>query len=188
MRRALTMLGLLIALAASAVIPSSVAQFSPNPFAPTYSAGEERVSAAAPTDIFCVEGPTSGSGRILNVTVYLNLGTTGTSAIWIKRSTLNTGGTSFAATPAKRDSNISAASTMTLRMYTVNPTSLGVEQGRLQRLPLQRIVGDFKAYAFDWATLPIVLNGPNEALCLNGEGGALGATFIIVSIIVQQGN
>lgn len=170
------------------------AQFTLNPYAPTYSvtAGVASVSATA-TDIFCIEGGSSGVTRILRITVIGSATTAGGTVIdFFKRTTLNTGGTSTTVNPLAHDSKL-PASTVNVRVYTANPTTLGTQAGDYYHTSLQfPVLSTAGAIptVLDFTPLgmPGVLNGTNEAICGNIATVAppAGASFN-VNVSLQQG-
>lgn len=171
------------------------AQFTLNPYAPTYSAsiGSASVAATA-TDIFCVEGGSSGVTKVMRIQI-IGAATTagGTTVDFFKRTTLNTGGTFTTTNPLAHDSKF-AASTVTLRAYTANPTTLGTSSATSYyhtalQFPVLATAGAFPS-SLDFTPFAAVgtLNGTTEAICANLNGGTApaGASFT-VNVTLQQG-
>lgn len=137
------------------------------------------VPPAAATDIFTIVG---SANKVIRVTRLVITGTQTTGGVadvlLIKRSALNTSGTSTAPTPIPLDSN-DAPATAVLAAYTVNPGGLGASVGMLaseklfvsattaqpQRLDLLFGVRNGKAVTLRSATqlLAVNLNGATYA-------------------------
>ena len=98
----------------------------------TYSAAAKFTAATAATDIFTITGSATKTIRITKV-VISGIQTTGgiLDFFLIKRSAVNTGGTSAVVTAVPFDSN-SPAATASVASYTVNPTALGAAIGTLK--------------------------------------------------------
>lgn len=142
----------------------------------TYSsASTALVPPASPTDIFTITGSV---GKTIRVTRLAISGTQTTAAtrdiLLIKRSTANTGGTSTTLTNVAHDST-SAASSATIRAYTVNPTSLGTAVGtvRTRKVFVAGTATNSDEFIVEWGprnAQSIVLRGVNEVLAVNLNG------------------
>lgn len=97
----------------------------------TYSASNVFVLAASATDVFTISGSATKTVKIYRVLFYLTA-TTGSNAtiVGVRRSSLNTGGTSSLLTGVANDTN-NAAATAVVRSYTANPTALGTLVGNM---------------------------------------------------------
>ena len=98
----------------------------------TYSASAVVTVAASATDIVTIYGSASKTVRITRIEVYGTQTTAGNgSVLLIKRSAVDTGGTSTNPTKVPHDSS-DAAATATVAQYTVNPTGLGAAIGTVR--------------------------------------------------------
>lgn len=146
----------------------------------TYSASASGfVPAASATDIFCIKGSATKTVKITSIAVS---GTTtagsgfSASTTLVKRSTIDTGGTSVTDTAVPHDSGDMAA-TAVVTHYTANPT-LGNAVGNLRahRLSIGTAggagnVGPLNQWDFGVrASKPIILRGVSEQLCINLGG------------------
>jgi hypothetical protein len=193
MRRILATLGLALVLAVGLVVPPGHAQFSSNPYAPTYSAGVVFLPGNAATDFACIEGGSSGAVRVLRVSLYVaNAAATAGTMLIIKRTSLNTGGTSVANPLIPRDSS-SSSSSVVLRTYTANPTALGVSAGNTETVLLSEtgfIPNSPAPFVFNWTSegQQPTLKGSAEALCFNNNASAvMNGAIIWITVVVQQG-
>lgn len=96
----------------------------------TYSASNVFTVAGSATDVFTISGSNTKTIFITDIVLYLTA-TAGSNAtiLGIRRSSLNTGGTSTLLTNITHDTN-NAASTAVVRSYTANPT-LGTSEGNI---------------------------------------------------------
>lgn len=102
-----------------------------NAATPTYSASTFFTLANSATDVFTISGSATKTIRIYRVLFYLTA-TTGSNAtiLGIRRSALNTGGTSSLLTNVAHDTD-NPASTAVVRSYTANPSALGASAGNM---------------------------------------------------------
>ena len=128
------------------------------------------VPAAAATDIACL---TAGSTKTLYVS-HISASGTATAAtvvdiVLVRRSTVDTGGTSAAATVVPRVST-SAAGTGVLTTWTVNPAALGTLVGNVDASKLTLVTtAATQPYTIDngvITTQPYTISG-TQALCIN---------------------
>jgi len=156
---------------------------------PTYSCSASVTLAATPTDVFTIYGSASTSVRIRRVEVS-GVATTagGMQVSLIKRSAVNTGGTSGAVTAVSHDSADSAA-TGTCLSYTANPAGLGTSVGAVRTfnvaMPLiANAVGPIgQIFGPDRGDKTIVLTGTTQGLAVNLNGGTVPAGgALLVSI------
>lgn len=142
----------------------------------TYSAAiTNLVSATLATDILTINGSASKTIRVTKISID-GLAVTGgnISVFLIKRSTVNTGGTSTTLTNVPHDS-ANAAGTAAVKAYTVNPTVLGTAVGTVRSNRVFISGGATTASAEDEQRFGdlgqgIVLRGTSESLCLNLAG------------------
>jgi hypothetical protein len=162
----------------------------PLPYEPTsYSATSVAfVSAASATDVFTITGSASKTIRIHKVKVSGT--TTSGSAIkitaqLIKRSTLDTGGTSVVATGVAHDSN-SPSATAVVRHYTANPTTLGTTVGVLRADTVaftgSGITGGVIEWNFEDFGQPVVLRGVAQNLAVNFSATTITGPVISISV------
>lgn len=145
----------------------------------TYSLAGSVTVAATPTDVVALSNP-ANSGKTLSVLLATVSGTStavqNALASLLKRSTLNTGGTSTTPTPVPHDSLQGAASGV-VNLYTANPTagtSLGAVRERVVGFVAPTGNGEGGLIA-DFTTRndkPIVLH-PGESLCVNLGGATI---------------
>jgi hypothetical protein len=141
---------------------------------PTYSASAWFNNVAAATDIFTIYGSNTRTIRITRVSI-----TTAESylAFFVRRSSVNTGGTSNVITAVPHDSGDNAA-TATVMNYTANPTGLGTLVGQVDTWNSGTVPNTF-TYGIN--TKPVILHGASQGFCINlnggGAGGAIGCTF-----------
>jgi hypothetical protein len=89
------------------------------------------VIPASATDVFTISGSSTKTIKIYRVLFYLTA-TTGSNAtiIGLRRSSLNTGGTSTLLSNVPHDTT-NAAGTAVVRSYTANPSALGTLIGNM---------------------------------------------------------
>lgn len=134
------------------------------------------VPAATPTDILTIAGSATKTIRVTSIR--FTLSTTAGSGILLnaslmKRSTVDSGGTSTVATDVPHDST-NPAGTAVVRGYTANPT-LGTAVGTIRaiRYDATPAAAANQEEVFEFGTRPsqtIVLRGTSEQLCLNFGG------------------
>lgn len=141
----------------------------------TYSASNVFVLPASATDVLTISGSATKTVKLFSILFYLTA-TTGSNAtiIGLRRSSLNTGGTSTLLTNVPNDTN-NAASTAVVRSYTANPTlgtlvgnnlTYGVYVsggGTISSLP-------FSYFIDNALEQPIILRGINQLFALNMNG------------------
>lgn len=147
----------------------------PIPYEPeTFSAGTGPFNlAATATDIWTIAGSNTKTIRIHRIK--FSATTTSGSAIklnvsLIRRSTLDTGGTSATVTAAKHDSN-NASATATVTRYTANPAALGTTVAQLRTdivgVTGSGISGGVVDWDFESGGQPLILRGTSENIALN---------------------
>lgn len=133
--------------------------------------------ATNPTDVFTITGSATKTVRIRQIQIS-GFAASATSAPLniIRRSTLNTGGTSTTPTAGQRDTADDPA-TATMRFYSVNPAALGTTSGTIDggRLGLVAASGvsqiDRMNFQYGWLNEKApVLRGATDSLCLNFGG------------------
>jgi hypothetical protein len=146
----------------------------------TFSVGIRSLSptSANPTDIITISGTNSKTVRVLQIRFSAIQSTAASQEIdIIKRSTLDSGGTSTTSTGVAWNSNF-PGSLATVTSYTVNPTTLGSSLGFLASAKMFVPAGgtvETEEYVFDFSQMGgVVLNDANELLAVNwGNGAAL---------------
>jgi hypothetical protein len=152
----------------------------------TYSAAFNLFSVTTVTDLFQIIGSATTTISInkISFTAYQ---TTAAQLLFTvaKRSSVNTGGTSTAATLVSHDSTDSSATTV-CSIYSAVPVS-GSNVGNIRSCSM--LVGPANAqnsssYTFDFGSnsKPIVLNGVTQALVLNLGGATMTAGSVYISI------
>lgn len=152
---------------------------------PTYSTSVTGLVPATlgATDIFTIQNPV-GSGIVVRVWVVALSGTAVTAitvdAGIVKRSSLNTGGTSTSPPAVPHDSNNPAALAV-VKAYTANPTSLGTLVGvkRSVKFPLLLAGAAVSAPAFELYTRS---GKPQQGYVLR-PGELLGINFTSTVVI-----
>jgi len=153
----------------------------------TYAALPFVVPAASATDLATIYGSATKLVKVRRVTVSLLAGSAAAALLFlVKRSTVNTGGTSTAATRVPMDST-NAAATATVLSYSANPaglgTSVGVIGGEYALVATSTTGGQSVRYEFGGlGAQPLVLRGVAEGLAINANGvtfasGALNVLF-----------
>lgn len=154
----------------------------------TYSASVNAAPAAAATDIFTITGNATTTVYITKVIISGSETTFGlVDTSLIKRSTVDTGGTSAGVTATPNDSNNAAASA-TLLSYTANPTGLGtpvgspIRRGYLPYASLTSTINPTVIFEFGDKGQPVVLRGIAQQLAVNLNAATLtgGAITIVV--------
>jgi hypothetical protein len=184
-----------IDVAASATVPSladSGLIVRPLPFEPnTYGAGSSNiVIAALPTDIWQITGSATKTIRVTRL-ILSGTTTSGTpisvNMTLVKRSALNTGGTSTVAANIPYDST-SPAGTATVRHYTVNPTALGTSVGnvRANRLTFQNTGTNGGTLNIEFENSPVILRGANETLNVNLGGVTVTGAIVAIAVEWQE--
>lgn len=135
------------------------------------------VPAASATDILTIIGSASKTIKVFEVRLMGSAGSAGSQEFdLIKRSTLDTGGTSTTATNVSFDST-NAAPTVVIKAYTANPSALGTSLGLVdaQLLFIPKVAGqlfDIK-YGEPDQEQGITLNSATENLAVNLAGGSV---------------
>jgi len=140
--------------------------------AQAYSASNVFVLPASATDVFTISGSATKTIKIFRILFYLTA-TTGSNAtiIGLRRSSLNTGGTSTLLNGIAHDTTNSAA-TAVVRSYTANPT-LGTLVGNMFTFGVYvsggGTIGSIPfSYVIDNAIAqPIVLRGTSQLFAVN---------------------
>jgi hypothetical protein len=143
--------------------------------------------AASATDVWCIKGSDTKTIKIQGIRISgLASNNTAVSAVVLKRSTENSGGTSTAVTVVPHDTN-DAASAATVLAYTANPT-LGTLVGRLRaeqiifagnsapNIASSPVVYQFSVYDGKVPTL----RGASESLCVNLNGQTVSGGLISI--------
>jgi len=141
----------------------------------TYSASNVFVLPASATDVFTISGSATKTIRIYRVLFYLTA-TTGSNAtiIGLRRSSLNTAGTSTLLTNVTHDTNNPVA-TAVVRSYTANPT-LGTLVGNMFTFGVYVSGGGtIGSLPFNYTiespiTEPIILRGTSQLFAVNMNG------------------
>ncbi len=139
----------------------------------TYSASNVFVIANSATDVFTISGSSTKTIKIYRVLFYLTA-TTGSNAtiIGLRRSSLNTGGTSTLLTNVTHDTT-NAAATAVVRSYTANPSALGTLVGNMFTFGVYvsggGTIGSIPfSYLIDNPIVqPIVLRGTSQLFAVN---------------------
>jgi hypothetical protein len=154
-------------------------------FQNTYVSAFNVAVAATATDIATITGSSTKTIYIQHIIISGIQTTTGTADIsFIKRSTVDTGGTSTAQAIAPHDS-ANAAATATVLAYTANPAALGTAVGNVRRihLPVSSAAAGGSATAlFDFGDTgqALILRGVAQQLAINLNGATLaGGAFNI---------
>jgi hypothetical protein len=139
----------------------------------TYSASALGLSAAnTPTDIFTIQGSATKKITITRIAFTASQTTAAQrDVVLLKRSTLDTGGTSTVLTSVAHDST-SVAATGVARFYTANPTAVGTLSGNLRtrKVFIGTATANSDEMILDFGIRPsqaIVLNNVNESLAIN---------------------
>lgn len=137
--------------------------------------------AATPTDLFTIAG---AAGKVIRVTKIVVGGSAGTAGdlnpLIIRRSAVDTGGTSTNPAAQSRDT-ANAAASATLTLYTVNPAGLGTTVGTQDscRLLLNLVTAAPDVCSFTYGINDdqlLVLRSATDVLAINFAGAAVPAT------------
>lgn len=165
-----------------------VSAFIQNATVSTYSASNAFVLANSATDVFTISGSATKTVKIYRVLFYLTA-TTGSNATFIglKRSSLNTGGTSTTPTKVPFDSTNDAA-TAVVRSYTANPTALGSLVGNMLTFGVYvsgggTIGSNPFSLLIENTTQPIILRGLNELFAVNMAGATFSGNSARATVI-----
>lgn len=153
-------------------IPSS------SDLSPSYSASSTGiVPASSATDLWCITGSSTKTIKVAGIRIS---GTASSNtiidAVILRRSSLNTGGTSTAVTIVPNDSS-DAASTASVRAYTANPTT-GTLVGHLRTQKISLAGGSSPNVNLNPVLFPFAnydgklayLRNATESLCVNLNG------------------
>lgn len=140
----------------------------------TYSAAVRGVAtAAAATDVLTIAGSATKLVKVMRVRLDgAQTGNGVTPIVLIKRSALDTGGTSTTLTNVPYDSSDPAA-TATVKSYTANPTALGAAVGTTLQGQvtfnngLASGIEDHISFEFGEFFKPVYLRNANENLAIN---------------------
>lgn len=143
--------------------------------------------AANPTDIVTLFGGTGGQIiELISWTIHYSAdsGATKINASLIKRSSVNTGGTSTVITPVALDGRGQGKHEAVLRKYTANPTNLGTAVGGIGYFRV------LEGQAVIFALSDILHSGPqcrnaNEGLCLNLGGVTVPGTNPLITNVIE---
>jgi hypothetical protein len=151
----------------------------------TYSASAPSIaSAATATDVFTIYGSATKTIRIMRIAISGSQTTQSIEDVrLIKRSAVNTGGTSALQTAVSHDST-DAAATATVRSYTANPTGLGAAVGTTAsyRMMIPAVApGSSGATTSPPYDLFLALK-PDKAITLRGAGEGVAVNFNGVTV------
>jgi len=176
-----------VALLASSVAEPALAQTGPGgSFADfpqqfnTYSAAVTALApAASATDLITISGA-AGKTILVRKISCSGISTAAAAALVkvVKRSTLDTAGTSTTPTAVPYNSAYGLAAGAVLKAYTANPTvgtSVGdVASAELQTGPAASATGN-PLLVFDFTNQKVALNSATELLAVNGNGASFSA-------------
>jgi hypothetical protein len=156
----------------------------------TYVASTKLLSVASvPTDILTIVGSATKKVRITRI-IISGQQSGGSNVFFqvIKRSALDTGGTSATVTAVPYDSG-DAAATAVVKAYTANPTGLGTAVGNVAGLNLL-IPGNTtqsnQPFVMEWGTpqntKALVLNNATENLAINLNGVTMGGSALDITV------
>jgi len=156
------------------VDPNKSLQVTTEGTAATYGISAVAVTpAATPTDVVTIYGSATKTVRVKNVTVSGLATTAGSMDVsLVKRTEVNTEGTSSAPTAAKFDSADGSA-TATVAQYSANPTALGAGVMLATKKLNMGVAGAGGVVVFDFATRndkALVLRGVAQGLAINLNG------------------
>jgi hypothetical protein len=165
------------------VITSAGSKTSTEGIYSTYGiTGVANTPAATPTDVFILNGSATKTIKIKRVTVSGLATTAGSMNVsLVKRTVVNTAGTSTAPSIAQFDS-LDASATAVPKLYTANPSALGAGVSLSSQTLNFGVAGAAGTVIFDFANRndkAIYLHGVAEGLAINLNGGAVpsGGTF-----------
>lgn len=152
----------------------------------TYSATAVITPAASATDILTITGAANKRVEIKSITISGAQTTAGLVAFdLIRRSAVNTGGTSAAVTPTKYEVADAAASAA-VASYSANASGLGASAGvvRTVRVPIGTATGAVPptTITFGNGGKPIVLASATEILALNLKGATVSGGSLDVNV------
>lgn len=160
----------------------------------TYASAFTIVPPASATDFVEIIG---AANKIIEV-VSIRIGgvvsaTLSHKFVLIKRSTVNTGGTSTNQTIAPLDSTLPACSA-TIKAYTANPGSLGTAVGRVFNDYFTFISTSSTTYRVanecfaNWypSNQPVTLLSASETLCINLDGATLATPSLEITITLRE--
>jgi hypothetical protein len=156
------------------------AQISSPNWQATFSTGAAAVSPpATPTDICVISGNATNNVRVTHVDLSSTQTTAGVNVFYlVKRSTLDTTGTSSTLTDVPHDSKYGAGLAV-VKTYTANPGSLGTTVGTIRAIHLLSPApggANFQPQQWvfdqDQQSQAIILHA-NESLAINFAGAAL---------------
>lgn len=140
------------------------------------------------TDIVCLENPNGANISLVGVAVYGVGAANGMINVSVlRRSSLNSGGTSTLVTPTPSDEQ--GISKAVLRCYTVNPTTLGAINGVFRQLQWDITTNGSSADPSGAATLNFaaiippaglpIIRSSGSAFCVSFNGAAVAATLSV---------
>lgn len=151
------------------------------------------VAAATPTDLLCIIGSATTTVYVRRIK-YSGTATATTigNLLFIKRSALNTAGTSTVSTLTPFDSN-DAAATAVVRGYTVNPTALGASLGTIFSTKVVYSVNtglvDFASSDYLFGSngnSSMILRGATQQLCVNLNGATITGNNINITVEFEE--
>jgi len=160
------------------------------PSAPAFCAAiSGLVAAASATDIFTITGADGRRIKIYQIRIS-GIATAAASIpiIIIKRSSLNTTGTSTAVTPVLLDTRDTLASLATVRAYTANPGALGTAAGNLTAVRLGLSTASTAnnhgvLVSYDGiASKQPALNSALESICINYDGTTVSGNALDIEV------
>ncbi len=143
--------------------------------APVYSASINLSGAAAPTDLFQINGSATKTIRIHEIQVSCN-----GSGTWqiVRRSNGNTGGTVTFGVAVPHDAN-SAAATAAVAFYTGNPALLGTLVGAIETDEVFANTSGRLVYTYGVTDQALVLRGTSQCICLTALSGFTSSTMAL---------
>lgn len=137
--------------------------------------------AASATDFFTIRGSASTPVRVRRISCSGTSTAAATALVQVvKRSAVNTGGTSAASTAVAYNSTPGIAATATVLSYTANPSALGtavgpIAAGNLTTNTLATSAVLAPTLVFDFSNQFVFLNGAAEVLALNANAASFTA-------------
>lgn len=155
-------------------------QISTEGWRATYGAGGVDITpASTPTDVATIYGSATKTIRVKSVTVCGSGSDNATMNVsLVKRTAVNTAGTSATASNAKFDS-LDGNATATVKQYTANPSALGAGYDLATSQIRFGVPGVGECKTWDFSTRndkSVVLRGAAQGLAIDLNGGTLPAT------------
>jgi hypothetical protein len=147
----------------------------------TYRYAGTFTPAATPTDMIVITGSASKTGRVKRIALGGIATTAGSMPVTlIRRSVINTGGTSAAVTSGGKHDVNDATATVIPAIYSANASGLGTSAGNLGqgRLWLPLSTGQPFPLVWDFSTRQdkaLILRGTTDFIAINGNGATVPA-------------